>query len=159
MPCAVVLGCAPVVAYTGPQKVPRDIDELAVAGGLAGEPIHVVRCRTIDLMVPADAEIIIEGLIDTEYLEPEAPFGESHGHIALEDFNMIFDVTAITRKSDAMLASIISQVTPSESSAIKRDAYEQMFLAHLAEYPRHQGRTERGDARAACPTSAALSSW
>ena len=131
MPCGVVLGCAPVVAYTGPQKVPRDVDELAVAGGLAGEPIHVVRCRTIDLMVPADAEIIIEGLIDTEYLEPEAPFGESHGHIALEDFNMIFDVTAITRKSDAMFASIISQVTPSESSAIKRDAYEQMFLAHL----------------------------
>jgi 4-hydroxy-3-polyprenylbenzoate decarboxylase len=131
MPCAIVLGCPPVVAYTGPQKLPMGIDELAVAGGLAGEPIRVTRCHSIDLLVPAEAEIIIEGLIDTEYLEPEAPFGESHGHIALEDFNMIFDVTAITRKKDALFASIISQVTPSESSAIKRDAYEQMFLSHL----------------------------
>ena len=131
MPCAVVLGCAPAVAYTGPQKVPPDTDELGVAGGLAGEPIRIVRCKTVDLMVPADAEIIIEGMIDTEFLEPEAPFGESHGHIALEDFNMIFQVTAITRKKDAVFSSIISQVTPSESSSIKRDAYEQMFLVHL----------------------------
>ena len=131
MPCAIVVGCPPVVAYTGPQKLPQDIEELAVAGGLAGEPIRVTRCHSIDILVPADSEIVIEGLIDTEYLEPEAPFGESHGHIALEDFNMIFDVTAITRKKDALFASIISQVTPSESSAIKRDAYEQMFLDHL----------------------------
>ncbi len=131
MPCAVILGCPPAVAYTGPQKVPSDVDELGVAGGLAGEPIRVVKCRTVDLLVPADSEIIIEGLIDTDLLEPEAPFGESPGHIALEDFNMIFDVTAITRKRNAMFASIISQVTPSESSSIKRDAYEQMFLVHL----------------------------
>ena len=79
MPCAIVLGCAPAVAYTGPQKVPSDMDELGVAGGLAGGPIHIVKCKTVDLMVPAESEIIIEGLIDTEYLEPEAPFGESHG--------------------------------------------------------------------------------
>jgi 4-hydroxy-3-polyprenylbenzoate decarboxylase len=131
MPCAIVLGCPPCVAYTGPQKVPRDTDELGVAGGLAGQPINIVQCKTVDLMVPAESEIIIEGWIDTEFLEPEAPFGESHGHIALEDFNMIFEVTAITRKSKAMFCSIISQVTPSESSAIKRDAYEQMFLHHL----------------------------
>ena len=131
MPCAVVLGCPPKIAYLGPQKMPRDIDELTVAGALAGEPIRVVRCKTIDLMVPADAEIIIEGLIDTEYLEPEAPFGESHGHIALEDYNMIFEVTAITRKKNAVLASIISQVTPSESSVIKKAAYEPMYLGHL----------------------------
>tara|TARA_S200000501_G_scaffold148731_1_gene140316 strand:+ start:16557 stop:18209 length:1653 start_codon:yes stop_codon:yes gene_type:complete len=131
MPCAVVLGCPPKIAYLGPQKMPRDIDELTVAGALAGKPIAVVRCKTIDLMVPADAEIIIEGLIDTEYLEPEAPFGESHGHIALEDYNMIFEVTAITRKKNAVLASIISQVTPSESSVIKKAAYEPMYLGHL----------------------------
>ena len=131
MPSAVVLGCPPAVAYTGPQKVPRDVDEFGVAGGLAGEPIHIVKCKTVDLMVPADSEIIIEGLIDTEFLEPEAPFGESHGHIALEDFNMIFDITAITMKKNAVFVSIISQVTPSESSSIKRDAYEQMFLGHL----------------------------
>ncbi len=55
---------------------------------LPGEPINVVRGRTVDLMVPAEAEIVIEGYIDTEYLEPEGPFGESHGHVALEEFNM-----------------------------------------------------------------------
>jgi UbiD family decarboxylase len=134
MPCAVVLGCPPAVAYTGPQKIRRDVDELTVAGGLAGEPIRIVKCRTVDLMVPADSEIVIEGLVDTEYLEPEAPFGESHGHISLEDFNMIFEVTAITRKENAVLPSIISQVTPSESSVIKRVAYEPMFLAHIRDH-------------------------
>jgi 4-hydroxy-3-polyprenylbenzoate decarboxylase len=131
MPCAVVVGCPPVVAYLGPQKLGIDRDEVAVAGGLAGAPINVVRCRTVDLLVPAEAELVIEGLIDTEYLEPEAPFGESHGHIALEDYNMILDVTAITMKARPVIPSIISQVTPSESSVIKRVAYEPMFLAHL----------------------------
>ena len=134
MPCAIVLGCPPSVAYTGPQKIRRDVDELTIAGSLAGAPIRVVKCTGLDLTVPADSEIIIEGLVDTEYLEPEAPFGESHGHISLEDYNMIFEVTAITRKSNAVLSSIISQVTPSESSVIKRVAYEPMFLAHLRDH-------------------------
>ena len=134
MPCVVVLGCPPAVAYTGPQKIRRDVDELTIAGALAGCPIPIVKCRMSDLMVPADSEIIIEGVVDTEYLEPEAPFGESHGHISLEDFNMILEVTAITRKSDAVLSSIISQVTPSESSVIKRVAYEPMFLSHLRDH-------------------------
>ena len=134
MPCAIVLGCPPAVAYTGPQKIRRDVDELTVAGGLAGAPIKIAKCTDSDLMVPADSEIIIEGLVDTEYLEPEAPFGESHGHISLEDYNMIFEVTAITRKSNAVLSSIISQVTPSESSVIKRVAYEPMFMSHLRDH-------------------------
>ena len=134
MPIAIVLGCPPVVAYLGPQKLPRDKDEIDVAGGIAGAPINVVRAKTVDLFVPAESEIVIEGLIDTEYLEPEAPFGESHGHIALEDFNMIMDVTAITMRGDAIVPSIISQVTPSESSVIKRVAYEPMFLAHLRDH-------------------------
>ncbi|MGC1881076.1 MAG: UbiD family decarboxylase, partial [Pseudolabrys sp.] len=98
MPCAIVIGCAPVVLFTGPQKLPVDQDEMAVAGGLAGGPIRIVKAITVDLYVPADAEIVIEGLIDSEWLEPEGPFGESHGHVALEDFNMSMKVTAITRK-------------------------------------------------------------
>jgi 4-hydroxy-3-polyprenylbenzoate decarboxylase len=94
-------------------------------------PIQVVRAKTVDLLVPAEAEIVIEGLIDTTRLEPEGPFGESHGHVALEEFNMPMRVTAITHRRDALVASYLSQVTPSESSAIKRVAYEPMFLAHL----------------------------
>jgi 4-hydroxy-3-polyprenylbenzoate decarboxylase len=131
MPCAIVVGCAPVVAFTGPQKLAIDQDEMAVAGGLAGRPMRVTRARTVDLEIPADAEIVVEGLIDTELLEPEGPFGESHGHVALEDFNMSMRVTAITRKRRPMFASIISEVTPSESSILKKSAYEALFLAHL----------------------------
>lgn len=131
MPCAIVVGCAPAVLFTGPQKLPIDMDEMAVAGGLTGKPIRTVRCKTIDLVVPADSEIVIEGLIDTDLLEPEGPFGESHGHVALEDFNMSMRVTAITRKRKPVFISIVSQVTPSESSVLKRVAYEPMFLEHL----------------------------
>lgn len=131
MPCAIVIGCAPVVLFTGPQKLPIDQDEMAVAGGLAGAPIRIVKAVSVDLNVPADAEIVIEGLIDSELLEPEGPFGESHGHVALEDFNMSMQVTAITHKRNPVFVSIISQVTPSESSVIKKVAFEPMFLAHL----------------------------
>jgi len=131
MPCAIVLGCPPCVAFMGPQKLPFDVDEIDVAGGLAGGPINMVRAKTVDLLVPAEAEIVIEGLIDTEYVEPEAPFGESHGHVALEEFNMPMRVTAITRRRSPIIPSYISQVAPSESSVIKRVAYEPLFLAHL----------------------------
>ena len=131
MPCAIVIGCAPVVAFTGPQKLEIDQDEMAVAGGLAGAPIRVAKAATVDLYVPADAEIVIEGLIDPELLEPEGPFGESHGHVALEDFNMSMQVTAITHKRAPVFVSIVSQVTPSESSVMKKVAYEPLFLAHL----------------------------
>jgi 4-hydroxy-3-polyprenylbenzoate decarboxylase len=131
MPCAIALGSPPYAAFVAPQKLPLDLDEMGVAGGLAGEPIQMVRAKTVDLMVPAEAEIVIEGVIDTTVLEPEGPFGESHGHIALEEFNMPMRVTAITHRRDAIVASYLSQVTPSESSAIKRVAYEPMFLAHL----------------------------
>ena len=131
LPCAIVLGCPPYVAYMGPQKLPIDMDEFAVAGGLAGEPINAVRARTVDLLVPAEAEVVIEGLIDPTLLEPEGPFGESHGHVALEEFNMPMEITAITRKADAIIPSYISQVAPSESSVIKRVAYEPLFLDHL----------------------------
>jgi UbiD family decarboxylase len=131
MPCAIVLGCPPYVAFMGPQKLPIGVDEFTVAGGLAGEPINVVRARTVDLLVPAESEIVIEGLIDTVYLEPEAPFGESHGHVALEEFNMPMQVTAITHRKQPIIPSYISQVAPSESSVIKRVAYEPLFLAHL----------------------------
>src|SRR3954468_19750876 len=131
MPCAFVIGAAPVVMFTGPMQLPIDLDEMAVAGGLAGAPIRSAKCVTVDLDVPADAELVIEGLIDPDLLEPEGPFGESHGHIALEDFNMSMQVTAITRKRKPVFVSILSEVTPSESSVVKKVAYEPMFLSHL----------------------------
>jgi UbiD family decarboxylase len=131
MPCAVVVGCPPVVSYAAVQKMPEELDEIAVAGALAGAPINVVRAKTVDLLVPAEAEIVIEGLIDTQLLEPEAPFGESHGYVNLQEYNAFMNVTAITRRTNAILTSFISQVTPSESSVIRRVAMEPLFLHHL----------------------------
>ncbi len=131
MPCCVVVGCPPVVSYASVQKMADDLDELAVAGAIAGGPINVVRAKTVDLLVPAEAEIVIEGLINTELLEPEAPFGESHGYVNLQEYNAFMDVTAITRRRNPILTSFISQVTPSESSVIRRVAMEPVFLDHL----------------------------
>ena len=131
---AIVVGCPPAIAYCAPQKIAFGTDELGVAGGIVGRPINVVRAKTVDLLVPAEAEFVIEGSIDTEYMEPEGPFGESHGHVNLEEYNFIFEVTAITHRRAAVFASIISQVTPSESSVIKRVAYEPLFLEHLRDH-------------------------
>jgi 4-hydroxy-3-polyprenylbenzoate decarboxylase len=131
MPIAIVIGCAPVVMFTGPQKLAIDMDELGVAGALAGAPIEIARALTVSLDVPAASEIVIEGLIDPDKLEPEAPFGESNGYVALEAYNMPMRVTAITHKHAPVFTSIISQVTPSESSVIKKVAYEPLFLNHL----------------------------
>ena len=131
MPCAIVVGAAPVVVFTGPQKLAIDMDEMGVAGALAGSPIRAAKCVTVDLDVPAGSEIVIEGLIDPELLEPEGPFGESNGYVALEDYNMSMQVTAITNRRNPMFVSIISQVTPSESSVIKKVAYEPMYISHL----------------------------
>jgi UbiD family decarboxylase len=131
LPCAVVVGCPPVISYASVQKMPESLDELWVAGALAGGPINVVRAKTVDLLVPAEAEIVIEGLINTQLLEPEAPFGESHGYVNLQEYNAFMDVTAITRRRHPILTSFISQVTPSESSVIRKVAMEPVYLHHL----------------------------
>jgi UbiD family decarboxylase len=131
MPCAVVVGCPPAVSYAAVQKMPERLDEIAVAGALAGGAIDVVRCKTVDLLVPAESEIVIEGLIDTDELEPEAPFGESHGYVNLQEYNAFMQVTAITRRRNPILTSFISQVAPSESSVIRRVAMEPLCLNHL----------------------------
>jgi UbiD family decarboxylase len=131
LPTAVVLGAPPCITFASVQKIPETLDELHVAGALIGAPINVVKAKTVDLLVPAEAEIVIEGFIDTEYLEPEGPVGESHGHVNLQEFNAYMDVTCITRRRDAILTSIISQVTPSESSLIKRIGLEPLFLNFL----------------------------
>ncbi len=131
MPISIALGGAPTTIFASPAKLAIDTDEYAVAGALAGAPVELVRCKTNDLLVPASAEMVIEGFIDPSVLEPEAPFGESNGYVALEAFNMPMQVTAITRRTDAIFSAIISQVTPSESSVIKKVAYEPMFFEHL----------------------------
>lgn len=131
MPACAIVGCPPLVAYAAGTKVPDDLDEVAVAGALAGGPINVVRAKTVDILVPAEAEYVIEGYISTDLLEPEAPFGESHGYVNLQEYNAFMDVTAITRRRNPILLSIISQVAPSESSTIRRATMEPELLRHL----------------------------
>ena len=131
MPCAVIVGAPPIIALLGIQKVPDSLDEISVAGGVIGAPINIVKARTVDLYVPAEAEIVIEGYVETEFLEPEAPFGESHGHVNLQEYNGVMEVTAITRRRNAILTSFISQVTPNESSVLRCPAQEAVYLRHL----------------------------
>ncbi|HEY0725610.1 MAG TPA: UbiD family decarboxylase, partial [Pyrinomonadaceae bacterium] len=102
-----------------------------VAGGLAGAAIEVVKCKTNDVLVPANAEIVIEGEISTEFLEPEAPFGESTGSIAEKLLNPYFEVKCITHRKNPILATIISQMPPSESSVMRQVAAEGNYLRFL----------------------------
>jgi UbiD family decarboxylase len=141
MPAVLMLGAPPAITFASVHKLPKHLDELSVAGGLVDAPIRVCKAKTVDLIVPADAEIVVEGYIDTEWLEPEGSFGESHGYMNLKEYNAFMDVTAITRRKDAVLVSIISQVTPSESSLIKRVAYEPAFLHHLRHHLNISGVT------------------
>jgi len=131
LPAALVIGAPPCVAYTAPARIPFSVSELDVAGGLAGAPIEVVRCKTNDVLVPANAEIVIEGEISTEFLEPEAPFGESTGYIAEKLLNPYFEVKCITHRRDPILAAIISQMPPSESSVMRQVAAEGNYLRFL----------------------------
>ncbi len=134
MPCAYIIGGPPAVAYTGIWKMPEDADELAVAGGLVGAPINVVRARTVDLLVPAEAEIVVEGFIDTEYLEPEAPFGESHGYVNPQEYNAVMEVSAITRRSNAVFTSYLSQLHPNETTSIRAVVQEFNYAQHLRDH-------------------------
>jgi len=116
---AIVVGTIPVVSYCATQKVPPDIDELALAGGLMGAPVKLVKCQTVDLEVPATSEIVLEGIIPTNYMEEEGPYGESMGYVDPRTLSTMFELKCVTHRKDPIWVSIISQVTPSESSKIK----------------------------------------
>ncbi len=116
---AIVVGTVPAVSYAATQKVPPDVDELALAGGLMGEAVKLIKCQTVDLEVPATAEIVLEGIIPTHYMEEEGPFGESMGYVDPRTLSTVFELRCVTHRKNPIWVSIISQVTPSESSKIK----------------------------------------
>ncbi len=135
---AVVIGPAPAVSLVAPAKIPYGVDELAVAGGLLGAPIAVVPCETVDLEVPAHAEIIIEGRIRTDVEEPEAPFGEYTGYVGEQRNRPLFEITCITTRRDPIWLAFASQFPPSESSNLRAVANEAIFLDLLQ---KHLGMT------------------
>lgn len=135
---AVVLGPTPNIAYCSVSKIPFGTSEMSIAGGIAGEPVPVVQCKTIDLEVPATAEIVIEGEIPTDYLEREGPFGEHTGYISGEFMNLFMNVTCITHRKDPIYAAFISQFPPSESSVLRgvgADAVTLKFLKYECNIP------------------------
>ncbi|MCZ6485012.1 MAG: UbiD family decarboxylase [Acidobacteria bacterium] len=128
---AVAVGAVPAVSYAATQKVPPSMDEMSLAGGLIGEPIPLVKCQTVDLEVPASSEIVFEGIIPTSYLEEEGPFGESMGVVDPRTLSPVFELTGITHRKDPVWVSIISQVTPSESSKIKAMGMSTLIYRYL----------------------------
>jgi len=100
-------------------QLPKDVDEFTIAGGIAGEPVELVKCKTMDLEVPAHAEIVLEGEISTTEIEPEAPFGEACGYVGLQEYAYIFNLRCVTHRKDPIWQSFISQFAPSESSVIR----------------------------------------
>ncbi|MGZ9143088.1 MAG: UbiD family decarboxylase, partial [Candidatus Binatia bacterium] len=128
---AIVVGTIPVVSYAATQKVPPDVDELALAGGLQGAPVELIKCKTVDLEVPATSEIVLEGVIPTQYMEEEGPYGESMGYIDPRTLSLMFELKCVTHRKNPIWVSIISQVTPSESSKIKAMGMSTLIKRYL----------------------------
>jgi 4-hydroxy-3-polyprenylbenzoate decarboxylase len=124
---AVALGLDPITTYTASAPLPKHIDELMLAGFLRGRPVELVRCRTVDLEVPARAEIVIEGQIVKGELAPEGPFGDHTGYYTGVEPFPVLHVTAITMRRDAIYPSIVVGVPPQEDVWLGK-ATERMFL-------------------------------
>ena len=128
----IAIGVTPNIAYSATAKIPYDFDEYRLAGGLAGEPVPVVPCKTLDLLVPATAEIIIEGIIPTDSRGRRAIWRISriHGppdHVSVSASDLHY---APQRR---YLTALMSQFPPSESSKIKHTGTEKIiykFLRH-----------------------------
>lgn len=104
---AVVVGAHPAVMLAGAAKLGIDQDEYALAGALIGQPLPLVRCRTVDVMAPAHAEIVIEGRLLAGVHETEGPFGEYTGYVTGRSTHNVLEVSAITMRRDAIFTDIV----------------------------------------------------
>ncbi len=118
-PIAWVVATDPVVHLASVANLPIGIDEISVAGGLKGEPVDVVRAKTSDLLVPANAEFIIEGEVLPGETAVEGPFGESAGYMSGTGQRSVARITAITHRKDPIYYGYTSQIPPSESTVIQ----------------------------------------
>jgi 4-hydroxy-3-polyprenylbenzoate decarboxylase len=124
---AVALGCDPVTTYSASAPLPKHIDELMLAGFLRGEAVELVKARTVDLEVPAHAEIVLEGYIEKGELETEGPFGDHTGYYSPPEPFPVFHLTCITMRRDAIYPSIVVGVPPAEDGWLGK-ATERIFL-------------------------------
>ncbi|QGT99043.1 UbiD family decarboxylase associated with menaquinone via futalosine [Candidatus Syntrophocurvum alkaliphilum] len=127
---AVVLGGDPAITYAATAPLPKDIDELMFAGFLRKKPVELVKCKTIDMEVPADAEIVIEGYVDPEERRIEGPFGDHTGYYSLAGEYPVFHVTCITHRKEPIYPTTIVGQPPQEDCYMAL-ATERIFLPLL----------------------------
>ncbi|MCZ6669879.1 MAG: menaquinone biosynthesis decarboxylase [Acidobacteria bacterium] len=127
MEVAIALGTDPVVTYAASAPLPPEMDELMLAGFLRKKKVPLVRCKTIDMEVPASAQIVLEGYVDPSEKRKEGPFGDHTGYYSLEDDYPVFHLTAVTRRKDPIYSTIIVGPPPMEDQWLGK-ATERIFL-------------------------------
>jgi len=124
---AVALGLDPVTAYSASAPLPKHIDEFMLAGFLRGSPVELVKAKTVDLEVPANAEIVLEGYIERGELATEGPFGDHTGYYSPPEPFPVFHLTCMTMRRNAIYPSIVVGVPPAEDAWLGK-ATERIFL-------------------------------
>ncbi|MEM2868598.1 MAG: menaquinone biosynthesis decarboxylase [Candidatus Bathyarchaeia archaeon] len=127
LPVAVAIGCDPATIYSATCPLPPDVDEMLFAGFLRESPVEMVRAKTVDILVPANAEIVLEGYVKCGERKLEGPFGDHTGYYSMEDFYPVFHVTCITMRKDAIYPSTIVGKPPKEDCYIGK-LTERIFL-------------------------------
>lgn len=127
MPVAVALGADPAVIFSATAPLPAGIDEMLFAGFLRKEPVELVKCETVDLEVPARAEIILEGYVDPDETRLEGPFGDHTGYYSLADHYPVFHLTCVTHRKNPIYPATIVGRPPMEDAFIGK-ATERIFL-------------------------------
>jgi UbiD family decarboxylase len=130
-PIAWVIGADPAVLLSATAKLPYGVNEATVAGGLTGEPVALVKAASIDLLVPAQAEFIIEGEVVPGEIGQEGPFGEFAGYMGGVGPRPIARITAITHRKDAIYYGFASQMPPSESTVMQSLSNAGVLLKQL----------------------------
>ena len=131
MPVAVALGCDPAITYAATSPLPKMIDEMMFAGWLRKARVKLVKCITNDIYVPADAEFVLEGYVDTkEDLVREGPFGDHTGYYSLADEYPRFHVTCITHRREPVYPATVVGKPPMEDCYMAK-ATERIFLPFL----------------------------
>ncbi|NLY55506.1 MAG: menaquinone biosynthesis decarboxylase [Firmicutes bacterium] len=126
-PVAVAIGGDPALTYAATAPLPGGIDEMLLAGFLRKKPVEMVQCKTVDLKVPADADIILEGYVDPQERRIEGPFGDHTGFYSLADEYPVFHVTCITHRKSPIYLTTIVGIPPMEDAYLAL-ASERIFL-------------------------------
>jgi len=135
MEVAVAIGADPATALAGILPIPPDLDEFMFSGFLRRDPVELVTCKTVDLEVPAHAEIILEGYVDVSEMRTEGPFGDHTGFYSLEGEYPVFHVTCITQRKHPIYLTTIVGPPPQEDFWIGH-AIERIFLPVMKmQYP------------------------